>query len=1317
MPEPISTRRVGTVPPELRGREVGVRALLPLWDAFRAKGHAPHRLADGTGYSVQHLMNPRERISWAAFVQYMSNLGKVIDDGELAKLGASVVDTPVFRALLSPGRLLFSLSRVYLWVFGPTGPALKMFVAQDIFVEEVGPGHLTLELRMRPGYTPSRENFVLLKGFLAGLSQALGAKRAEITFKTLPLGAAYDIRVSDRPGALGYIRRRAAWLAAAKATAEELLRTNEELHERFVELQREIDARKAAEEGLRRGHEELLATLNSIGDGVIATDASGRVTRMNPVAEALTGWSLHEARGRDIIEVFEIINEDTRRPVQSLVDRVLREGVVIDLADHTVLRARDGLERPIADSGAPIRDAAGSLRGVVLVFRDQTGERKAERAREESEERYRATFEQAAVGVARVAPDGRWLDVNQRLCDIVGYARDELLRSTFQDITYPADLDADLEHVRQMLAGAIATYTMEKRYIRKDGTLVWIDLTVSLVRHASGDPKYFISVVQDISARKQAQDDLARTTSSLQAEVAERKRAEQALRESEESLATTLDSIGDGLIATDPAGCVVRMNPIGETLTGWSLREARGKSIVDVFQIMDEDTRRPVESPVDLVLREGAVVGLANHTVLRGRDGVERPIADSGAPIRDAQGSIRGVVLVFRDQTEERAAERALRESEARKGAILEAALDCIVTANQGGVITEFNPAAEKTFGYARAEALGRPFAEILIPPSLRKQHADGFRRYLDTGVGPVLGKRVELTALRSDGTEFPVELAVVPTRAHDTLFFTAYIRDLTERNKARAALELSEARFRHLADSGIIGIIIADTLGNIHEANDAYLRSVGYSRDEVVAGQVRWADMTPPEWTHLDEVAIEQLKTSGVAKAWEKEYIRKDGTRMPILMGVAMLDAPRCIAFVLDLTEQKRAEEARARALAMAMKESGDRERAENALRETAEQLRQSQKIEAIGTLAGGIAHDFNNLLSVILGYGQLLLAALRPGDPMHADIEEITNAGKRAQELTRQLLAFSRQQVLQPKVVNLNEAMSAMTRMLGRIIGEDIELTFLPAPNLGTVHVDPSQIEQVILNLVVNARDAMPRGGKVTIETAEVDLDSVSAGEHLGIEPGRYVALSVTDTGTGMDRATQARIFDPFFSTKEKGKGTGLGLSTVYGIVKQSGGGVLVQSEQGKGSTFKIYLPRNDSGSDSSDRPTPPPTTLRGSETVLLVEDDEQVRSLTLSILRRHGYDVVAAATGGDALLICKSHAGTIHLLLTDIVMPQMSGRELWERLAPLRPEMKVLFMSGYTDDAIVRHGALSAELAFIQKPLMPAALLAKLRQVLDG
>jgi PAS domain S-box-containing protein len=378
-------------------------------------------------------------------------------------------------------------------------------------------------------------------------------------------------------------------------------------------------------------------------------------------------------------------------------------------------------------------------------------------------------------------------------------------------------------------------------------------------------------------------------------------------------------------------------------------------------------------------------------------------------------------------------------------------------------------------------------------------------------------------------------------------------------------------------------------------------------------------------------------------------------------------------------------------------------------------EQLLQSQKMEAVGRLAGGIAHDFNNLLTTINGYSELTLRQLAPGDPLHNNVEEIRKAASRAASLTSQLLAFSRRQVLQPKVLDLNAVVSDTGKMLRRLIGEDIELVTILDSEAGRVKADPHQIEQVLMNLAVNARDAMPDGGQLIIETMNVELDEEYAGQHISIRPGPYVMLAVSDTGDGMDEETQSRIFEPFFTTKERGRGTGLGLSTVYGIVKQSDGYVWVYSEPGRGTTFKIYLPRVEEEIEAIEPSAAPTDLLWGTETILLVEDEEGVRKITREALELNGYRVLEAAGGAEAQVICKLHEGRIDLMVTDMIMPQMSGRELAERLASLRPEMKVLYISGYTENAVLQQG-LEAGMAFLQKPFTLEALTQKVREVLD-
>ncbi|HUZ45802.1 MAG TPA: response regulator [Terriglobia bacterium] len=441
---------------------------------------------------------------------------------------------------------------------------------------------------------------------------------------------------------------------------------------------------------------------------------------------------------------------------------------------------------------------------------------------------------------------------------------------------------------------------------------------------------------------------------------------------------------------------------------------------------------------------------------------------------------------------------------------------------------------------------------------------------------------------------------------------------------------------------------------------------------------------------------------------------LRDKGKDIPFVLVTGSLGDEAAVECVKQGVSDYVLKDRRARlpvAIKRALREKAERE----SRRRLEEQLQQSQKMEAIGRLAGGVAHDFNNLLTVIAGYCQLLLDRLGPNDPMRTSVGQIKEAGDRAASLTRQLLAFSRKQVLAPQVLNLNQVVANMNKMLTRLIGEDVELVTICFPGLWRVKADPGQIEQVMMNLAVNARDAMPRGGKLTIETANANLDKNFPDQHFVIIPGSYVMLAVSDTGTGMNQEIRSRIFEPFYTTKELGKGTGLGLSTVYGIVKQSGGYIWVYSEPEKGTTFKVYLPRAEADAEEPKQAESVLRTQAGSETILLVEDNEAVRTFVRCVLEARGYRLLEAGGSEDALKAVERHAGPIHLLLTDVVMPRMSGTELALRIASLHPETKVLYMSGYTDNAIVHHGVLDAGRHFLQKPFIPEALTQKIREVL--
>jgi PAS domain S-box-containing protein len=502
---------------------------------------------------------------------------------------------------------------------------------------------------------------------------------------------------------------------------------------------------------------------------------------------------------------------------------------------------------------------------------------------------------------------------------------------------------------------------------------------------------------------------------------------------------------------------------------------------------------------------------------------------------------------------------------------VLESAMDAFVGMDHEGRVTEFNPAAERMFGYARADVLGRELASAIVPPSFQAAHRRGLARYLATGQGVLLGGRVEVRARRADGTEFPVELTVTRAGPEDPPVFNACIRDLTDQKSAdaaRASLEL---------------------------------------------------------------------------------------------------------------------------------------------------QLQQAQKMEAVGRLAGGVAHDFNNMLTVITGRAHMLLSRLKPGEALHRDVELIQKTSQRAVALTSQLLAFSRKQVVQPRVLELGPLVAELAPMLQRMIGEDVELSVEPTGGSGRVKVDPSQMQQVLMNLAVNARDAMASGGRLSVSIRDVEVDETTALDRANLPPGPYVALAVSDTGTGMSAETAAHIFEPFFTTKEQGKGTGLGLSTVYGIVEQSRGHIEVRSELGHGTTFTIHLPRVDEPL-AAGPPAEAGRRLRTTaRTVLVVDDEPEVRELASEILRRVGYSVLEAADGAGALEAAGRHEGEIHLLVTDMVMPGVSGRDLAERLRALRPGLRVLYISGYVQDASARAALASDRSAFVAKPFTPGLLTDRVRELL--
>jgi len=688
-----------------------------------------------------------------------------------------------------------------------------------------------------------------------------------------------------------------------------------------------------------------------------------------------------------------------------------------------------------------------------------------------------------------------------------------------------------------------------------------------------------------------------------------------------------------------------------------------------------------------------------------------------------------------------RAAEAALLQSQERNRAIVDTAMDGVVTIDAAGIVTDWNAQATAIFGWSRQEALGRLLTETIIPEQDREAHIRGIQTFLKTGEGSVLNRRIEITARHKDGHEFPVELSVSPARIGESYIFSAFIRDITDRRRTERRLASQYAVTRVLAESDTLEEAVPKIIQAVGESLEWEL-GVFWKLDKP-SGTLRCLDQWKAAMIEADEFVVatwQQVVKPRVGlpgRIWESgqpvwirdvtvedNFVRAAAAAKAGLHGAFGFpirvagDVEGVVEFFSRQVREPDDELLNMVAdVGLKIGQFGERARAEHALHLTEAQLRQSQKMEAVGRLAGGVAHDFNNLLTVIRGYSELILSRLPQGDPTQREMEEVKKAADRAAGLTGQLLAFSRRQFVSAKIVDLNAVIMNMDGMLRRLLGEDIiEFCTDLDPQLGSIKADPGQIEQVVMNLAVNARDAMPAGGRLTIETRNITVGKGPPREPIVLDEGPYVMLAVRDTGHGMNEETQSHLFEPFFTTKEKGKGTGLGLSTVYGIVKQSGGTIGVESRQARGTAFKIFFPRMDEAVRNPEAAGAAAGRGHGHETILLVEDDPAVRGLVHEALRLHGYNVLVARHGIEALLTGAKHMGPIHLLLTDVVMPQMSGPEVAEKLTTVRPEIKVLYMSGYPDHPVFSQGV-KRETAFLQKPFTPNVLTQKVREVLDG
>lgn len=754
-----------------------------------------------------------------------------------------------------------------------------------------------------------------------------------------------------------------------------------------------------------------------------------------------------------------------------------------------------------------------------------------------------------------------------------------------------------------------------------------------------------------------------------------RREAETALRQSEAQYRQVFETNQAVKLIINPAdSCIVAANQAACRFYGYPL------DVLTSLRISDINTLPPVkiQQEMERAKHEERLYFNFRHRLASGE---VRDVEVFSGPVVTSDGPL--LYSIIHDITQRKQAEAALRLSEERFRNLFENSPDAIFVQDLAGMVLDVNPAACRLQRLARQHLIGKNARE-LVPPDEREEVA---RRFPELARGE--RDRLEGFSWTEAGQVTPVEIRASRLDYAGQPAVLLHVRDVTE----RIQLQERQARLATAVEQTAESVVITDTHGHIVYVNPAFERITGFRREEALGRNPRLLKSGKQDAAVYQEL----WATIGAGQVWQGHLInkKKDGS-----------------LYTENVTISPVRDEKGAIVNYVAVKRDVTREL------QLEEQLIQAQKMEAVGRLAGGIAHDFNNILTVIMGNNELALAALGPDDPLYKDIEQSQKAAKRAAALTRQLLAFSRKQLLQPRTLNLNTLVTDLEKMLRRLIGEHVELVVRLEPALGLVKADPGQVEQVILNLAINARDVMPQGGQLTLETANLELAEAEAQRPAGRKTGSYVLLAVSDTGPGIAAETQAHLFEPFFTTKEIGQGTGLGLAIVHGVVEQSGGYIQLHSELGQGATFKICLPRVEAERPLTGQQPTSAAPCPGSETILLVEDEETVRDLAGRILAECGYTVLTARQGREALLLSQGYRAEIHLLLTDMLMPGgLNGRQLAEQLLSLRPQLKVLYMSGYADNIIAHHDAQAAGMAFLYKPFTPEVLTQQIRQVLDG
>ncbi len=882
-------------------------------------------------------------------------------------------------------------------------------------------------------------------------------------------------------------------------------------------------------------------------------------------------------------------------------------------------------------------------------------ERKEEALRE-SEERYRSLVEESP-DVIGIFQEGRLVFVNSTGAQKVG-AKDksELLGRRSEEFIHPDDLPAATARLQRRLAGATGVYPAEVRYIRLDGTTLPVEVSAA--------PTVFRG---EVAVQFIARD------------ITERKRAEEALRQSEIELRGILDTTADGILAVDSHGKMIRANRQFTKL--WRIPP----SLMDTGndqQLLDFVLDQ-LSEPEAFLQKVHALYGSVEEDAdtLTFKDG--RIFERHSAPL-SKEGSLVGRVWSFRDITQRKQAQAALQRSEALYHSLVDNIPQCILRKDREGRFTFANKSFCRLLGKPAEDVVGKTDFD-LYSARLATKYQNDDQRAIETGAS----FETEEENILPSGEKRYVHVTKIPITgpASEIVGVQCVFQDITERKRAEEQIrKLSRA-----VEQSPASIVITDLAGRIEYVNPKFTQVTGYSFEEV-RGQnsrlLKGNKTSPEEYRRL-------WQTISQGGEWRGEFHNRKKTGDLYWESASIspiVDTEGHITHFLavkeDITERKVLEE----------------------------QLRQAQKLDSIGRLAGGVAHDFNNMVQVILGNVDLALEEVKPGSALRESLEEIQKAGRRSADLTQQLLAFARKQTIAPRVLDLNETVEALLKMLRRLIGEDINLAWVPAPHLERVKVDPTQIHQILANLCVNARDAISGVGKISIETGNAVFEERDRAVHPEVVPGKYVRLVVSDEGCGMDKETLAHLFEPFFTTKGVGKGTGLGLAMVYGIVEQNHGFIQVESDRGKGTTVMVYLPQHVDQAPTTRKEAAAEVPKSRGEAVLLVEDEQAIVAIARRVLERLGYTVLTASTPSEAIRLAEAQAPTIQLLMTDVVMPEMNGRDLARRLLSSCPNLKCLFMSGYPADIIAQHGVLDEGLHFISKPFSMEDLAAKVREALE-